>query len=583
MPPLSSRDRAETLIGEHCANLVITRVLGSGGYGAVYIAENRVRTKYAVKCLFKKGLLREELNAQKQEIFINRRLGHDIKNVVFMEDVVETDEHLYLVFEYCSRGDLFELIRRDGGNGLVDKMLARNLALQLIAGVQRCHLLGIYHRDIKPENILISDDWTLKLGDFGLATTTLTPRDHECGSPPYMAPELFSRPTATYNAAKADIWSMGIVIINLLLGINPWDRAELSDPDYCAYAESTDPAEHLRGRFNITAECAAMLAQVLNPDPVARVSNRQLYHLMLGMTVYTLDPTLTRPRSVSRAAVSTSITSGFHSSASLSPAFHMAIENPLSRSMPDKKTPPLYASSWADDFDDDEDDYLDAPSSFAPSSMPAAAVGTPSRLRDRFSESEDIPESDEGDEDEDDDDGVDAIFEMEEDEQEVALVDALEEEEAPLESPLSSRRLSASASSRGSSVPRFSSPSPSPVASSPSLSAVHSMSFGSDDSGSLIFAKEPISIRSPGARTAAAPTSDLAALLQARSVHVSVVEATAEQGSVAPQRPRGASLRKLGNEVDCMPERFDPTQLPSVANEATLKELAAQLDSHLAV
>jgi len=85
--------------------------------------------------------------------------------------------------------------------------------------VEHMHSRGVYHRDIKPENIFLTQDGSMKLGDFGLATTDEWSEECSVGSDRYMSPEQY---TGGYSPEKADIWAIGICLLNILFARNPF-------------------------------------------------------------------------------------------------------------------------------------------------------------------------------------------------------------------------------------------------------------------------------------------------------------------------------------------------------------------------
>ncbi|KAF9983746.1 hypothetical protein BGZ75_004778 [Mortierella antarctica] len=285
----------------------IVDVLGYGTYGCIYLAKtvstsaSDSRPEYrAIKCLSKQGLSPTQLLIQRQEIDIHLSLssvkgGHH-PNVVDMVSVIETKDSLYLVMEYCSGGDLYDAITSqhaaasDSGLGFAaaepvasgkglnvhsDNSVLEAMA-QIISAVAHSHRHQVFHRDLKPENILVAGDGSLKLADFGLATKDRVSSDFGCGSSFYMAPE--QQPTAAqqrgggrrpYLPAKSDIWSLGIIFLNLRFGRNPWKFTRVeADSTFAAYVQ--DPAV-LDGMFpELSASALHFLHRVLCVDPNER-------------------------------------------------------------------------------------------------------------------------------------------------------------------------------------------------------------------------------------------------------------------------------------------------------------------------
>ena len=196
------------------------KVLNEGSFGVVHLAWDNEEAQYvAIKRVPKsEDILSEELD-------LHSRLGYH-PNIVSLTDAWETDLDQFLVLEYCAKGDLHQAIL--DGRGPQETEHIRHFILQLIDAVDHLHSRNVYHRDIKPENIMICADGCLKLADFGLATKDGFSEDAQVGSDRYMAPEQWDPEGEVYSTAKADIWSIGIVIINILAGGNPFDRPTLS-------------------------------------------------------------------------------------------------------------------------------------------------------------------------------------------------------------------------------------------------------------------------------------------------------------------------------------------------------------------
>jgi cyclin-dependent kinase len=139
--------------------------VGHGVYGVVYKARNR--TTNEIVALKRIKLESEEEGVPStaiREISLLKELRHH--NIVQLKDIVHTEKKLTLVFEFM---DLDLKKYMDQNKGRIDVMTVKYLLYQLIAGVAYCHQRRVLHRDLKPQNLLLSNDLTLKLGDFGLA------------------------------------------------------------------------------------------------------------------------------------------------------------------------------------------------------------------------------------------------------------------------------------------------------------------------------------------------------------------------------------------------------------------------------
>lgn len=175
----------------------LTTILGTGAYGVVYSAVDvKTGVRYAVKCLSKFNpdgtpLDRRQVAFQNREIRLHY-LASAHPNVVSMLKIVDDPDCIYVILEYCPEGDLFYNIT-ECGQYVGNDSLAKSVFLQILDAVEHCHSLGIYHRDLKPENILVSDHGeTVKLADFGLATSSDRSEDYGCGSTFYMSPGRFT-------------------------------------------------------------------------------------------------------------------------------------------------------------------------------------------------------------------------------------------------------------------------------------------------------------------------------------------------------------------------------------------------------
>jgi len=212
--------------------------LNHGSFGMVFKATDLVTNQtVAVKVITKSAAANAcdsvvAVDDKSEELNIHHRIASH-PNVVNLLESFETENHTYLVLEFCCNGDLYEAIRV--GKGPLETEHVREFMLQLVEAVEFIHSRGVYHRDIKPENIFLTQSGAMKLGDFGLATTDIWSYEIAVGSDRYMAPEQYDPSNSGYSTAKADIWAIGICLLNVLFSRNPFAVPNASDPLYADF------------------------------------------------------------------------------------------------------------------------------------------------------------------------------------------------------------------------------------------------------------------------------------------------------------------------------------------------------------
>ncbi|KAK0180892.1 hypothetical protein PV327_003226 [Microctonus hyperodae] len=212
--------------------------LGEGAYGEVKLVINKTTGEaVAMKMIDLKKHPSARQNVRK-ETTVHRMLSNPHIIRYFGQRSEPNMEYIFL--EYASGGELFDRIEPDVG---MPEYQAKKYFKQLIAAVEYLHCRGVAHRDLKPENLLLDDKDNLKVSDFGLATVyRLQGKERclekRCGTLPYVAPEVLSRP---YHAEPADIWSCGIILIALLAGELPWDEADPMCREYTDFREGRYP------------------------------------------------------------------------------------------------------------------------------------------------------------------------------------------------------------------------------------------------------------------------------------------------------------------------------------------------------
>lgn len=276
-------------------------ILGTGAYGVVYTATDMTTgIPYAVKCLSKFNadgtpLERRQIAYQQREIRLHY-LASAHSNVVSMHKIIEGTDCIYVILEYCPEGDLFLNIT-ERGHYVGNDHLSRKVFLQILDAVEHCHKLGIYHRDLKPENVLVTDHGdTVKLADFGLATSDDRSEDYGCGSTFYMSPECLDSTARKpfYMCAPNDVWSLGVILVNLTCGRNPWKQASVQDSTYRAFARSPD---FLKTILPITDGLNDILGRIFDPSPEQRITLPELREMIMACPRLTANPAAAMPPS----------------------------------------------------------------------------------------------------------------------------------------------------------------------------------------------------------------------------------------------------------------------------------------------
>ncbi len=199
----------------------IHELIGVGGMAYVYRCTDTIDDReVAVKILKDEFLNNEEfIRRFKNESKAIAMLSHP--NIVKVYDVSFGDRIQYIVMEYIDGITLKEYI---GQQGVLDWREALHLTTQILKALQHAHTKGVVHRDIKPHNIMLLQDGTIKVTDFGIArltdTQTKTMTEQAIGSVHYIAPE---QARGSKTDGKSDIYSVGVMLYEMLTGKLPFD------------------------------------------------------------------------------------------------------------------------------------------------------------------------------------------------------------------------------------------------------------------------------------------------------------------------------------------------------------------------
>ncbi|CAK4665161.1 hypothetical protein LEN26_003719 [Aphanomyces euteiches] len=211
------------------------KVLAPALYGDVLLCKDNITgDKVAVK--------RMKLSAARSQTMINdtRKIMEDVVFEKHVNQVLSADgghQHIlrmradfiengyeHFVLDYAPNGELFDVV--DASDKLSNETALRYFR-QILSGVRYMHLRGFAHRDLSLENVLLDEHNNAKVCDFGLAASIPSLRTEGVGKAFYMAPEVVAQ--LTYDPAKADVWSLGIMLFIMLSGIPLVEMASQAD------------------------------------------------------------------------------------------------------------------------------------------------------------------------------------------------------------------------------------------------------------------------------------------------------------------------------------------------------------------
>ena len=259
----------DSIKDKRLGQFIFEKRIGQGTFGKVILARDEMtKEKVAIKILNKEKIAKEtDLSKLEREIRILKLLRHD--NIVHLYNVIETNEYLYLIMEYIKGIELFDFINI---RHYVNEAESCKFFQQIISGIEYLAKIKVVHRDLKPENLLISNNGTIKIVDFGLSNTyfddnlLLT----ACGSPCYAAPEMVKG--QEYSGVSVDIWSSGVVLYAMLCGCLPFEDND-NDVLYKKITEgkfvipdflSDDAVDFLHGLLNIDPQKRYNIQQIKN-------------------------------------------------------------------------------------------------------------------------------------------------------------------------------------------------------------------------------------------------------------------------------------------------------------------------------
>lgn len=244
-------------------------VIGEGSYATVHRAHSLALDKaVAIKIVVKKGAPKRFLDHfLPREIDIIKRLRHP--NILRYHQCIETNHRYLISMEYAANGCILDLLllRKQ-----FSERLGRKFFRELVDALKYLHSYDIVHRDLKLENLMLTDEFQVKLGDFGFSRRVNEARtaatkynakmpllsDTFCGSHAYASPEILN--FEPYDPKLSDIWACGVILYTMVSGCFPFDDSCLSK----LLEQAKKPLTFLETPL-LTIECKDLLRQMIAP------------------------------------------------------------------------------------------------------------------------------------------------------------------------------------------------------------------------------------------------------------------------------------------------------------------------------
>ncbi|KAJ7216383.1 kinase-like domain-containing protein [Mycena pura] len=270
------------------------KMLGSGTYAIVREAIHITNGGTFACKIINKQLMEGREHLVRNEIAVLKRISSTHPNIVTLHDYFETPRNLYLCFDLCTGGELFNRICSQGHYYEGD---AAALVRTILTAVKHIHDANVVHRDLKPENLLFrtqDEDADIMIADFGLSRIIeeekLNVLTEVCGTPGYMAPEIFQHKG---HSKPVDVWAMGVITYFLLAGYTPFDRNTPKEENAAIAAGDYrfEPEEYW---VNVSETARDFIRACLTVDPAERpTAAKALEHRWLASPTphFVPDPT----------------------------------------------------------------------------------------------------------------------------------------------------------------------------------------------------------------------------------------------------------------------------------------------------
>lgn len=246
-------------------------VLGSGAMGTVFRGwDPKLKREVALKTIKVDGKQKKDRHKMVKSLIQEAITvaGFTHQNIVTVYDAVDADDVAYIAMEFVKGMSLEEYLRQYSQLP-VEQVVP--LAIAILRGLAAAHRHGVVHRDIKPGNILLGDDATIKVTDFGVAeplSDARLPKKVIAGSPRYLAPEVYKY---GYYTEKCDIYSVGVLLYVCLAGSNPFSGRTLKQTAQLIVQGSFPPINNVR--VNLPSDLVKFIHRLMATEPEERPDN----------------------------------------------------------------------------------------------------------------------------------------------------------------------------------------------------------------------------------------------------------------------------------------------------------------------
>ena len=251
-------------------DFTLIKEIGTGSFGRVILVQHKItQARYAIKAIDKRNKTNyNERLYFRREIEIMYRVHHP--NVVKLFGHFEDNTYCYFLMEYMEGGNIYTYVPKNGIHRISTQQVA-SMIKDVISATYFLHHMNppIIHRDIKPENVLLNSSMQAKLTDFGWSNYMdgMYKRTTVCGTPIYLAPEMVNK---TGHDEKVDIWCIGILLFELMTGVQPWSGTDLQTVKYNINRLK------LNWPKNIDRTAADLITKILKYRPEERISLRNM-------------------------------------------------------------------------------------------------------------------------------------------------------------------------------------------------------------------------------------------------------------------------------------------------------------------